>query len=65
MKADLDELTQSEQYHTLAASSIIHRRVTIRSEPSSLMANYSKIKIVELPWSHIATAVKGNWDMEE
>jgi len=47
------------------ASGVIHRRVTIRSEPSSLMANYSKIKRVEPPWSHIATAVEGNWNLEE
>jgi len=40
-------------------------RVTIRSKPSSLMANYSNIKRVELPWSCIAMAVEGNWNPEE
>jgi len=65
MEANLDGLTQPEQCHTSAAGSIIHRRVMIRSKPSSLMANYSKIKIVEPPWSHIAMAVEGNWNPEE
>jgi len=37
----------------------------IRSKPSSLMANYSKIKRVGPPWSHIAVAVEGNWNPEE
>jgi len=37
----------------------------IRSEPSSLMANYSNIKRVEPPWNHIAIAVEGNWNLEE
>jgi len=29
------------------------------------MANYSKIKIVESPQSHIAMAVEGNWNPEK
>ena len=29
------------------------------------MANYGKIKRVELPQSHIAMAVEGNWNLEE
>jgi len=37
----------------------------IRSEPSSLMANYSKIKRVEPLWSHIIMAVEENWNLEE
>ena len=47
------------------ASSAIFRRVTIRSKPSSLMANYIKNKRGELMWSHLATAVEGNWIPEE
>jgi len=65
METNLDRLMQSKQHHTSVASSIIHRRVMIRSEPSSLMANYSKIKRVEPPWSHLAIAVEGNWNTEE
>ena len=49
MEANLDRLTRPEQCHTSAAGGGIHRRVTIRSEPLSLMANYSKIKRVEPP----------------
>jgi len=37
----------------------------IRAEPLLLMANYSKIKRVEPPWSHIIMAVEGNWNLEE
>ena len=37
----------------------------IRSELSSLMANYSKIKRVEPPWSHFVMAVEENWNLEE
>jgi len=37
----------------------------IRAEPSSLMANYSKIKRVKLLWSRIVMAVEGNWNLEE
>ena len=29
------------------------------------MANYSNIKRVEPPWSHLAMAVEGNWNTEE
>ena len=64
-EANLDRLIRPEQHHISAASSIIHRRVTIRSEPSSLIVNYSKIKIVESLWSCITTAVEGNWNPEE
>jgi len=65
MEANLDGLARPEQHHTSAVSDVIHRRVTIRSKPSSLMANYSKIKRVEPPWSHIAIAVERNWNLEE
>jgi len=41
------------------------RRVTIRSEPSLQMVNYSNIKKVELTWSHIAITIEGNWDLEK
>ena len=64
-KANLDGLARPKQHHTSAANSIIYRRVTIRSKPSSLMAKYSKIKRVELLWSCITTAVEGNWNLEE
>jgi len=37
----------------------------IRSKPLSLMANYGKIKRVKPPQSCIATAVEGNWNLEE
>jgi len=65
MEANLNRLTRSERHHTSVAGSIIHRRVMIRSEPSSLMANYSKIKRVEPLWSRLAMAVEGNWNTEE
>ena len=65
IEADLDRLTRSERCHTSVAGSIIHRRVIIRSEPSSLMANYSKIERVKLLWSYIAMAVEGNWNLEK
>jgi len=29
------------------------------------MANYSKIKKVEPPWSHLVMAVEGNWNTKE
>jgi len=64
-EANLDGLVLPERHHTSAAGSAICRRVMIRSEPSSLMANYSKIKKVELLWSRIVIAVKGNWNPEE
>jgi len=37
----------------------------IRSKPSSLMVNYSKIKRVKPLRSHIATAMEGNWNLEK
>jgi len=37
----------------------------IRSEPSSLIANYIKIKRVESMQSYIAIARKENWVLEE
>ena len=61
----LDRLMQPERHYTSAASGIIHRRVMIRSKPSLLMANYSKIKRVRPPWSCITVAVEGNWNLEE
>jgi len=51
---------QPKQHHISATSGVIHRRVTIRSKLSSLMANYSKIKRVEPLQSHIGMAVEGN-----
>jgi len=60
-----EALTLLERYHILAASSTIYRRVTIRSELSSLMANYSKIKKVKLLQSRIVIAIEGNWALEE
>ena len=48
----------------MVASSIIHRRVMIRAEPSSLMANCSKIKRVKPLQSHIIMAVEGNRKLE-
>jgi len=29
------------------------------------MANYSRIKEIEPPWSHIRTAIEGIWNLEE
>jgi len=46
-------------------SSVIHRRVIIRAEPSLLMANYSKIKRIEPTWSCIGMAVEGIWNLEK
>ena len=65
MEANLDRLVWPKRHYTSVASSVIHRIVMIRSEPSSLMANYSKIKRVEPPQSHIVIAVEGNWNLEE
>jgi len=65
IEANLDRLALPERHHTLAANGTICRRVMIRSEPSSLIANSSKIKRVEPSQSHIAAAVKGNWNPEE
>ena len=59
------DLVLPEWHHTSAASSTIFRRVTIRSEPSSLMANYIKIKRVELMRSCIGTTVEENWVLEK
>jgi len=60
-----DGLAQPERCHTPAAGGAIHRRVMIRYELSSLMANHSKIKRVASMQSHIAMAVEGNWTLEE
>jgi len=65
VEVSLEKLKQPEQHHISVASSVIHRRVTIRSEPSLLMANYSKIKRVEPLWSRIVTVAEGNWNIEE
>jgi len=43
----------------------IFRRVTIRSKPSSWMANYSNIKKTKSMQSHIATTIEGNWVSEK
>jgi len=64
-EANLNRLAQPKQCYTLAVGSAICRRVTIRSKPPSLMANYGKIKRVELLWSCIAMAVEGNGNLEE
>ena len=61
---NLDGLMQPEWHHILIAGSVIHRRVRIRAEPSSLIANYSKTKRVELLRSCIVIAVEGNWKLE-
>jgi len=37
----------------------------IRSKPLSLMANYIKIKRIELTRHYITTTVKGNWVLEK
>jgi len=47
------------------AGRAIFRRVTIRSKPSSLMANYTKIKRVKSTQSYIAMAREGNWVLKE
>jgi len=64
-EVNFKDLVLPEWHHTSAASSTIFRRVTIRSEPSSLMANYIKIKRVELMQSCIATTVEENWILEK
>jgi len=60
-----EALVLPEQHHTSAVNGTIYRRVMIRSELSSLMANYSKIKRVKPLWSRIAMAVEGNWNPEK
>jgi len=65
MEANVDGLAWPERRHTSAAGGVIHRRVMIRSELSSLMANYSKIKTAEPQRSCIAMAVEENWNPEE
>jgi len=65
MEMNLDRLMQPEQHHILTASDIIHRRATIRAKPSSLMANYSKIKGIESLWSRVGTAMEGIWNLKE
>ena len=62
---NLDGLMQPEQPHISVASSVIHRRVTIRAELSSLMANYSKIKRIKPMWSCVGIVVGGNWNLED
>jgi len=62
---NLNRSVQPEQCHTSAAGGVIHRRVMIRSEPSVMMANYSKIKRVEPPQSRITMVVEENWNLEE
>jgi len=52
VETNFEDQALLEWYHTLVAGSVIFRRVTIRSKPSSLMANYIKIKRVELAQSH-------------
>jgi len=64
-EANLDRLAQPERCHTSVASSAICKRVMIRSEPPSLMANYGKIKRVKPLQSHITMAVEGNGNLEE
>jgi len=64
-EVNFKDLVLPEWHHTSVASSTIFRRVTIRSEPSSLMANYIKIKRVELMQSCIATTVEENWILEK
>jgi len=64
-EVNFKDLVLPEWHHTSVASSTIFRRVTIRSEPSSLMANYIKIKRVELMRSCIGTTVEENWVLEK
>jgi len=47
------------------ASSIIYRRVIIRAKPSSLMANYSKIKGIESLWSRVRMSMEGIWNLKK
>jgi len=65
MEANLGSLALPEQHHTLVAGRAVFRRVAIRSKPSSLMANYTKIKRVESTRSRIAMAREGNWVLKE
>jgi len=65
MEAYLDGLALPKRHHISVAGGIICRRVIIGSELSLLIANYSKIKRVEPPWSCIAMAVEGNWNLEK
>ena len=64
-EVNLDGLAQPEQHHTSVASGAICRKVMIKSELPSLMANYGKIKGVEPLRSRIAMAVEGNGKLEE
>jgi len=64
-EVNFKDLVLPEWHHTSVASSTIFRRVTIRSEPSSLMANYIKTKRVELMRSCIGTTVEENWVLEK
>jgi len=52
-------------HHTSVAGRAIFRRVIIRSELLLLIANYTKIKRVELMESCITIARKGNWVLEK
>ena len=65
MEANLNRLVQPKWHHILAAGGVIHSRVIIRTEPLSLIANYSKIKRVEPLWSCIVMAVEENWNLKE
>jgi len=64
-EANFEDLVLPEQCHTSVAGSVICKRVTIRSKPSSLMANYIKFKRVKLMQSCIAMEIEENWTLEE
>ena len=64
IEANLDGLMRPERPYISAAGGVIHRRVIIRAKLSLLMANYSKIKRIELMWSCIGTIVGGNWNLK-
>ena len=65
MEANFEDLVLLEWCYTLVAGRAIFRKVMIRSEPSSLMANYINIKQVESTQSCIAMAREENWVPEE
>jgi len=64
-ETNFEDLVLPEQCHTSAAGSVICKKVTIRSKPLSLMANYIKFKRVELMQSCITMAMEENWTLEE
>jgi len=47
------------------SESLFKEQVMIRFRPSSLMANYSRIKKVAPSRRYLVVAVGGNWEVEE